>query len=236
VPVVDGNVYRVISRLFGVKEVVQTAKTRKIFAAKMLDLMGDSHPGVFNEAVMEFGAIQCTPSSPDCSSCIFKDSCYAYQNDRIADFPVVKPSVKKKKRFIFYVVFHSDNEIILRSRGGNDLWKGLYDFPSLEYDSKPLLSELTQDLGKMIESGLSVYEKTEILPGTLNHTLTHLQIEAGFISVYFKNNDLSAFVLPGQKLIKLPCRELKNFPVSKLIDRFLMKRLLPCLQKESPEL
>ena len=130
--VVDGNVFRFISRLFGIKRDITLKSTFVFFKKKLKLLIENSNPGDFNQALMEFGALQCLPNKPLCHSCIFKLECKAYIMNDIKSYPKKKMKSFKKERFFNYIVISSNKKLIFRKRVGTDIWKNLYEFPLIE--------------------------------------------------------------------------------------------------------
>ena len=145
-PVVDGNVFRVLSRLFGTDKAIDLADSYEFYANKALKLMGNCNPGTFNQAVMELGALICTPN-PDCNNCPLQKHCIAFKSDLQKELPV---RIKKKSsslRFFNYIFISFENEVLVRKRSENDIWKGLYDFPLIE-------SEIILDQHSFLKSKL----------------------------------------------------------------------------------
>lgn len=132
VPVVDGNVFRVLSRVFGVETDISSSSARKVFEELANKLIPKDNPAAFNQAIMEFGALQCTPKNPNCLFCPLRDSCYAYEH-RVQDkLPVKLKKTKVTNRYFTYVAFKHNNKFLLRKRKENDIWAGLYEFYLIE--------------------------------------------------------------------------------------------------------
>lgn len=140
VPVVDGNVFRVLSRYFDIETDIAAASAKKEFAALAFELMpkdtrGKANPAVFNQAIMEFGALQCVPKNPNCSICIFNTSCAALQKKKVGQLPVKSKKLKITNRFFNYLVVSDDNEnTIIQKRTAKGIWHNLYEFPLIETD------------------------------------------------------------------------------------------------------
>ncbi|MEP1490498.1 MAG: A/G-specific adenine glycosylase [Algibacter sp.] len=131
--VVDGNVYRMLSRYFGIDTPINSSKGAKEFKLLAQELIDKKQPAEFNQAIMEFGARQCKPKNPDCSSCPFQNSCVALQKKTIAELPVKIKSAKAKKKYFNFLVFISeDHKTILEKREGKGIWQNLYQFPLIE--------------------------------------------------------------------------------------------------------
>lgn len=180
--VVDGNVYRFLSRYFGVEEAVPSSKAQRLFKELAQSLMDDERPGLFNQAIMEFGALQCTPKQPACATCPFKDKCYAYSKNAIADFPVKVTKAKIKKRYFNYFLLLNDkSEMAIRKRVNKDIWFKLFELPLLESDkemTKPKLTKAlqTSDLFLSFDSdSLSLLNSDPVI-----HKLSHQHLYVQF--------------------------------------------------------
>jgi A/G-specific adenine glycosylase len=130
--VVDGNVYRVLSRIYGIDVDITSVEGKKSFAAKANELISEQSPGDFNQAMMEFGATHCTPKNPNCSECPFAKTCVALATDRIAELPVKLKKQKVRVRHLHYFLIQHNNKIALRQRLDKDIWTGLFDFYLVE--------------------------------------------------------------------------------------------------------
>jgi A/G-specific adenine glycosylase len=136
VPVVDGNVFRVLSRYFDVETDIALASAKKEFTALAFELMPKDQPAIFNQAIMEFGALQCVPKSPNCGICVFNSSCAALQKKKVDQLPVKSKKLKVRNRFFNYLVVTDANEkTIIQKRTAKGIWHNLYEFPLIETDS-----------------------------------------------------------------------------------------------------
>lgn len=134
-PVIDGNVYRFLSRYFGIKTAVNTNKSLKEFKNIAKLLISKKYPSEFNQAIMEFGALMCKPTNPNCETCLFKTNCFAYLGKEISNFPVKKLKKKIKDRFFNFLIFKStNNQTLIEKREKKDIWQNLYQFPLIETD------------------------------------------------------------------------------------------------------
>lgn len=131
VAVVDGNVYRVLSRYFGIDTPIDTTQGKKEFAALAQELLYTQDPSGYNQAIMDFGAILCTPANPLCHQCPLIDTCRAYQQQTIALLPVKAKKIKQTERHFHYVCILHEDEIAIHQRGGGDIWQGLWELPDL---------------------------------------------------------------------------------------------------------
>ena len=179
--VVDGNVYRVLSRYFGIDTPINSSKGSKEFKQLAQELIDTKDPATFNQAIMEFGATQCKPQSPDCSICPFSDSCIAFNDNRINKLPVKIKSLKaKKKHFNFLVFISSDEKTILEKREGKGIWQNLYQFPLIE-TNKDCAFEIFKTLAenhnllKNKSFEISLYNEEDII-----HKLSHQHLHTKF--------------------------------------------------------
>src|SRR5690606_2713669 len=141
--VVDGNVYRVLSRFFGISTPINVTAGQKEFKKLAQQLIDKKQPGTFNQAIMEFGARFCVPQNPDCPNCIFNNNCEAFQKKRVAELPVKIKAKPVKIRFFNYLVFLSENErTVLKQRNEKGIWHKLYEFPLIETSEEINLSTL----------------------------------------------------------------------------------------------
>ena len=130
--VVDGNVFRVLSRYFGIKTPIDSTEGKKVFTEKANLLLDKKDPGTFNQAIMEFGAMQCVPQNPDCGICPLKKSCKAFAKDIVSELPVKSQKTKVRTRYFNYFVIRKNGKILIKKRTEKDIWKNLYDFPMVE--------------------------------------------------------------------------------------------------------
>jgi A/G-specific adenine glycosylase len=130
--VVDGNVYRLLARTTGIKKQTDSTEGKKYFATIAGNLLDKKNAGIYNQAIMDFGAVICKPAAPLCASCIFKKDCIAYRQGLVDVLPLKKKKITIKKRWMSYVVIQFDKKTAIRQRTSKDIWKGLYEFPVIE--------------------------------------------------------------------------------------------------------
>lgn len=210
--VVDGNVYRVLSRYFGIDTPINSTQGIKEFKALATTLIDPKNPGDYNQAIMEFGATQCKPKNPDCHVCPLKDSCVALQNNSIAELPVkLKKTKVTKKHFNFLVLISSDKTIAFEKRASKGIWQNLYQFPLIETESElsseafkthPKVSSYFKDM----EFDYSLYNTSELV-----HKLSHQHL-------YTKFWIIEVVDLPVNGI---PISELKTYPTPILISNFI---------------
>lgn len=207
--VVDGNVSRVIARLFGVEEPVNTGAGARTIESLAMELLDRDDPGNHNQAMMEFGALQCVPVSPDCGNCPLLDHCEAAGSQRVAQLPVKIPRRRPVERWMYFYIIIYRGETILVKRGTGDIWKSLYHFPVVESDL-PLDHE-------GLEEPIIVNAGIRKISDPIRHQLTHRTIIARFIHVEPLEWPRP---LPGG-WIKISLEQLDDFPVPRLINRYL---------------
>ena len=125
--VVDGNVYRVLSRYFGIETPINTTEGKKLFAALAQEQLPSQEPSAYNQAIMDFGAIQCTPQSPDCSVCPLMEGCEAFRTARTAELPVKLKTLKIRERHLVFIYIRYKGQTAIHRRGAGDIWQGLWE-------------------------------------------------------------------------------------------------------------
>jgi A/G-specific adenine glycosylase len=215
--VVDGNVLRFFSRYFGVTDAVDKASGKRTILDLARQMIDSGNPGKFNQAVMEFGALQCKPGVPDCNVCPFRKTCFACSHDKIEQLPVKSVSVSAKDRYFNYLVFyHKDQKsnitLYLNKREENDIWKNLYDFPLIETGKPVSLRMLTEDpaFQEMMAAKKHMVGKRS---GSYRHVLSHQVIHARFIEIELKKKFIRKFIPVGVDA-------LHEFPLPRLIEKY----------------
>jgi A/G-specific adenine glycosylase len=212
VPVVDGNVFRVLSRYFDVETDIAAASAKKEFADLALELMPKDNPAIFNQAIMEFGALQCVPKSPNCGSCIFNSSCAALQKKKVDQLPVKSKKLKVRNRYFNYIVVLDENEnTIIQKRTAKGIWHNLYEFPLIETDAPEdfdFISNKIQDDFFEKNSVLSIEDCTD---KTILHKLSHQHLYIKFWKV-----KLAGTIENG-----IDSQTLKTFPFPIVIHNFI---------------
>lgn len=213
--VVDGNVYRVLSRVFGIADDIANSKSTKIFEERANALITPENPGEFNQAIMDFGAIQCTPKSPSCAICPMSGYCYAFNNGKQDALPVKTKKVKVRNRYFYYYIFEHDERMLMKERGAKDIWQGLFDF-YLEESTAPKEEE-EAILNVSNDSNLTLMDYSI----EVKHILTHQRIFTRFIRV--EVNDLGKFeaLAEEKKLSPFGIEEVKELPKPILIQNYL---------------
>ncbi|MTI31472.1 A/G-specific adenine glycosylase [Cytophagales bacterium RKSG123] len=223
VPVVDGNVFRLLSRYFGITEDIAIPKSFKSFFELGQKLIPKKEPDIYNQAVMEFGAIQCTPKNPDCKNCNLADSCFANSNQRQEELPVKTKKVKVRDRYFHYFVIKLKDQLIMKKRGRNDIWQGLYDFFLIEENSfqSPDQWENKNILSLLAQPEVELQNESKIY----KHLLTHQRIYAKFFEIEIKDQFVINKQLKSSGLDFFNFNEIKNLPKSILISNYLDEKV-----------
>lgn len=219
VAVVDGNVYRVLARLFGIEEDIASSQGQKMFRLLANKIVPKKEAGNYNQALMEFGALYCTPKKPQCALCPFQNECIAYQSGKQALLPIKKRRIKVQKRFFHYLIIHCDGRVYLRKREDKDIWYGLYDFYLIE-DSE--LSDHVEALNDPLITLLKTHGcANEIHSSTLLHQLTHQRLYMRFFHLSLDKNSLQSIekILTKRKMIPCSYEMLDTFPFPRAIHR-----------------
>jgi A/G-specific adenine glycosylase len=184
--VVDGNVYRVLARLFGISKDISSADGKKHFWELANTLVPGVNPGDHNQAVMEFGAMHCTPLAPKCDSCPFIKNCVAYQREMVSQLPVNEKKINKRTRYFFYFILRDGKKIAMKKRTTKDIWNGLYEFHLIESESKKKLTQIVKT--DVLLSRLNADLKET---GSVKHVLTHQVLEIRFFEAELKKENLT---------------------------------------------
>jgi len=194
-PAVDGNVIRIVSRIFGIcEDVTQQTVVKRIteICEKVID---PKQPGVFNQAAMDFGAMQCVPRNPNCDECPFQSNCYAYNNNLVDILPIKKKKSELKHRYFHYTIYISDNQTIIEKRTKSDIWRNMYQFPLKETQSdhfpdKPAFTTME----------------------TLSHQIIHAAFYVKSVKKIPKTSDNQFVIL---------FNDIENYPIPKIMTEFL---------------
>jgi A/G-specific adenine glycosylase len=213
VPVVDGNVYRVLARYFDVETDIASSSARKEFTALAKELIPNDNPALFNQAIMEFGALQCVPKNPNCEICIYNTSCAALQKKKVAELPVKLKKTKVTDKFFNYLIFLDDSETtLINKRTEKGIWHNLYEFPIIETENQvdyDTLSNIIQKNYSDLEiEAISIYNDNPII-----HKLSHQKLHINFYKI-----EVSKKLMNGISL-----NSLRNYPFPIVIYNFIEK-------------
>lgn len=214
--VVDGNVYRVLSRYLGVETPIDTTAGKREFAALAEAMLDASHPASYNQAIMDFGATVCTPRSPRCDACPLSMACVARSEGRVEQLPVKSKKTQVSLRHFCYIIILEESAVVIHRRGEGDIWTGLYEPLLVETPSKPKAADV-------VPRGYRVLAQVE----GLKHQLTHRTIYADAYLVEREDN-ADGIVLP-EGYIKVEQSALKEYAAPKLVNIIYEKLLGACV-------
>lgn len=216
--VVDGNVYRVLSRYLGIETPIDSTEGKELFASLAGEFLDKSRPAVYNQAIMDFGAIQCTPQNPACLFCPLAGSCMALSKSMVAQLPVKQHKTKTTERFLNYIYVRAGACTFINKRTGNDIWKNLFELPLIE-----TASSVTEEELLALPEFIKLFDKEEVpvvrsICRNVKHVLSHRVLYANFYEVVLpeKTKSFSSY-------LKIKTNELEQYAVPKLIHAFLEK-------------
>jgi A/G-specific adenine glycosylase len=217
VAVVDGNVYRVLSRVFGLTEDITSTEGKKLFWELANEMISADRPGDHNQAVMEFGATHCTPLAPKCGTCPFVKTCVAFNADMVSQLPVKEKKINKRTRYFFYFIVRDGNKIAMRKRTGRDIWNGLYEFHLVEAESEKKLTQLVK------KDRLVAVLKDVQKAGSVRHILTHQVLEIRFFEALVKKENLTKHKDMFSEFSFVSPKKAQEMPKPIAITRYLEK-------------
>lgn len=217
--VVDGNVYRVLSRWMGIDTPIDSREGTKLFAALAQELLDKRQPGLYNQAIMDFGALQCTPASPNCMFCPLSESCMARKSGKVEQLPVRQHKTKIADRYFNYIYVRAGAFTFINRRSGKDIWKNLYEFPLVETpyainDEKEFYAN--EKVNALLAKGEKPIYRC-VMRG-VKHILSHRIIHANFYEAILPEDTCSF-----SGFIKIPIEELDRYAVPRLIHQFMEK-------------
>ncbi len=216
--VVDGNVIRVLARVFGIETAFDTTKGKKKFAQLAQELIDENNPAVYNQAIMDFGGVVCSPKNPKCEDCPFHKICIAKNHALIEQLPYREKRTKIKNRYFNYLLIKSDKEIVIQKRTGKDIWKNLYELPMIE-TSKPLKKKIHEVVAEHLNTkDFSIESASKEISQMLSHRKIHFR----FIEIELK--DFKSFSLGNTQKVKL--KSISKYAFPKTIHLFLEQKCL----------
>jgi A/G-specific adenine glycosylase len=220
VAVVDGNVFRVLARIFGIDLPINSPEGKKQFTSLANKLIDGMRPDLHNQAVMEFGALHCTPQNPKCDECVFKRRCFAFKKNLQNDLPVKLKSKASRKRHFYYFAIQQGKSFLMKKRDHKDIWHGLYDFHLVEKNRPEDIQALIREdvLLRKAARKLQIVKISK----AYKHVLSHQVIHATFI--WMKAD--STLRIPYDMFEFYSTRKIATLPKSVLITRFLNDELI----------
>ncbi len=222
--VVDGNVYRVLARLFGVDTPIDVTVGKKQFRQLADELLDEVNPALHNQAIMEFGALQCVPSGADCGICGLREVCVACRLGNVGALPCKEKKMKVRKRYFYYFVVLEGDAVYLVQRKEKDIWQKLYEFPMYESERELDVDVLLGDdelLGDVLGLKSTCGYGLQEVSAQMKHVLSHQHIYARFVVLRVATGDVRV-----RNGVKVPLGELERYAVPRLIEMFLEKTCL----------
>lgn len=203
VPVVDGNVFRVLSRYFDIENDISLASTKNVFFSLANELLLKKNPALFNQAIMEFGALQCVPKNPECGSCVLHFGCLALQKKKVAFLPFKSKKLKITKRYFNYLIYKDEKEqTILQKRIEKGIWQNLYEFPVIESEKVESFEYISTKLQEKTSVSNTILTITELNSKSILHKLSHQHLYITFWQVKVEGTMQNATGFP--EILKFP--------------------------------
>lgn len=217
VPVVDGNVFRVLSRYFDIETDIASSGAKKEFSELARELMPNDNPAIFNQAIMEFGALQCVPKNPNCEKCVLNSGCLALQKRKVDQLPVKLKKTKVRNRYFNYLIFSDENqEHIIRKRVEKGIWHNLYEFPVIETESDLDFEIIAAMIFEKYEPNAEILSIKPLNQNVILHKLSHQHLYIRFYKIDVKG------VLDGA----ISYESMLSYPFPIVIYNFIEKDLL----------
>ncbi len=215
VAVVDGNVYRVLARVFGIEIDTASTEGKKYFFEKANQLVPAKDPDLFNQAMMEFGALHCLPQNPKCDDCIFSNTCVARKHELQNVLPIKSKKIKIKKRYFYYFDFRFKNSRLMKHRTAKDIWQGLYDFYLIEKNRPANSAGLRQEEMAIVAPYLPAK-----LPAPFKHVLSHQQLFIHIIPVHIHSEKEFLHAAKQLNLQVISKKGLERIPKPIIIEKY----------------
>lgn len=211
--VVDGNVYRLLSRVFGIKTPIDSSQGKKEFQKLANSLLDVMQPGIYNQAIMEFGSQQCKPVKPNCEVCPFNDKCLAYNSNKVSELPVKLKKLAIKKRYLnYFLMIDKKGNVITQQRTKKDIWQGLFELFLIETEAETDIKQLLKY--KPLKLMLSNEFTLEKGKKNYKHILSHQHLYINFYTIRYKGTFANSYHVTATK-------KLGNLAWPRAIDRFL---------------
>lgn len=201
--VVDGNVYRLLSRAFDIDLPIDSSQGQKYFQKLADELISPQHPGEHNQAIMEVGALICSPKSPKCTQCPLESICLSREKETITERPVKSKKTKVRSRFFHFLVLSDDKNIVIQKREKKDIWQNMYQFPLIETEKKTSLEEERNWQDQTHESEI------------VTHILSHQKIFAVFHHIALPDK------VSFNDSINIEKRNIQDYPLPRIIDKYI---------------
>lgn len=212
--VVDGNVFRVLSRYFGITTPIDSTEGKKLYSELAAALLDQERPGIYNQAIMDFGAIICKPQLPLCSECPQREDCQAFQLNVVNELPIKEKVTKKRTRWFYYFIIEYKGNIYIRKRDKKDIWENLYEFSLMEKDSA--VDPSSSDFLKLAKKITGTDSKIKNVSKEYRQQLSHQTIIGQFITITVSKPPAGL-----KEYHQVPTNEIKNYPFPAFINNYL---------------
>lgn len=210
--VVDGNVYRVLARLFNIDTPFNSTKGKKDFQFLADELLNKKQPALHNSAIMDFGALWCKPQNPKCEDCPLQENCLAFENNTVALLPVKDKKIKIKNRYLHYFIFNYKNNVYIQKRTEKDIWQNLYEFYLIETTNETSSDELLK--ANALKTLVPDFKVISVI-SSKKHILSHQHLYSTFYELEIKTP------IKSKSLLKIKRSELNDFGLPQLINKYL---------------
>ena len=222
--VLDGNVQRVLSRYFGICEPIDSTQGKKLLRALADEMLDRKHPALYNQAIMDFGALLCKPQSPLCDTCPLADTCQALQAHQVDKLPIKSKRTAVRDRYLTYIYTRTkDGQVLLHRRGSGDIWQGLFEFPLIESDRPLTMKEVEKNVKNIFHSSLSTLHS---VASDVRHQLTHQRLHADFYSLTLPSADAEMVNGPWSMVNGKWSMEKGQWAKESDLDQYALPRLL----------
>ncbi|MCL2097216.1 MAG: A/G-specific adenine glycosylase [Bacteroidales bacterium] len=216
---IDGNGYRILSRFFGVETPIDTTTGKKEIYALVEELLPRKEAGRFNQALMDFGSLVCTPKNTQCAACPLSEACFAFNHAKVAALPIKSKKVAVRSRYFHYFIVSDGHYTYLHKRSANDIWKGLYEFPLIETTAPTEVDHIIEQ--QLFKSLFGKYApKITAYSQVIKHQLTHQRLWTRFYAIKLD-------AMPkrlAKDFCKVPIAQIETYSIPRLIDAFLEKK------------
>ncbi len=219
VAVVDGNVFRVLARIFGIEKDIASGEGKKFFFSLANELIDKKRPDLFNQALMEFGALHCLPKKPKCGECIFSKLCEANQKNLQAILPVKSKKLKIKTRYFYYFILRNKNKVLMKQRTEKDIWQGLNDFYLIETPRRQKPEILLREDKLLTKT--TIIEESKVY----KHVLSHQKLMVRFITIQPRLTKKQESGIDKLGMKWLSKKQIEKIPKPILIERFLKEKI-----------
>ncbi len=222
--VVDGNVFRVLARYAGINKDISSTEGKRQFSVLANELLDKKKPGIYNQAIMDFGAVICKPQNPLCSGCPLKKECVAFAKGMVQKLPVKGKKLEKRKRWFYYLLVEYRNKVYVRKRSNKDIWENLYEFVLLEFDGKKTMGniKISKEFRSLFRGSGAEVRK---MSASYSQQLSHQTIEGAFIHLATRRR-------PALKdYEEIPFTKLSQLAFPRLISRYLTESGYPAFER-----